>query len=647
MKLRTKILLSLLGVAVVPLVIALSIAGRMAGAELDQETRLRQQRAASFVEQSINIMTGEALTVLQVMASNPVLATAMVSAANGPAPAPQRGDTLPAGPSLAELAIGFQEYRFDAILFLDRNGAVLQRTVFGGLSLPADSVGDHPVIRTSLGGDAYAEPGEFAGQMAITAATPVQLDGRTVGHLAGAMLFDRGLAERIKNLAGMEVGFFNQGAIFIATHEDLPKLTLTALLDHGELTAAVAGKLHLLTTLAAGGEGRGVLLAMDTSEIDRGQGLPEAGADRYRTGRDAAGGAGLAAAGVRYPAAAARSGRQPAGDRRRRRRSDPGIDGGAPPRRNRRPGQKFQPVPGTSARNGRPSAWRHRRTGPAHERIRGSSHEVMEGAVRQSQSLEETSRTIEGIDESVGGIAESTGFLVGSVEESSSATLELGATIEELATQMEKLFGTVEEVSSAISEMSVSSQEIKENVGILSSSTEVTVSSMLQMDASIKEIEENAGLTSQLASAATEDAQRGKQAVEETIRGIEAIRETVDRAGEAIMELGRQSGAIGKILTVIDEVADQTSLLALNAAIIAAQAGEHGRGFAVVADEIRELAERTAVSTREIGTIIGNLQEGTQEAVLAMKEGSERVHQEVKRSQAAGESPGSRSAPVP
>ena len=251
-----------------------------------------------------------------------------------------------------------------------------------------------------------------------------------------------------------------------------------------------------------------------------------------------------------------------------------------------------------------------------------------------------TSRAIEGIDEAAGGIAESTGVLVGAVEESSSATLELGATIEEIASQMEKLFATVEEMSSAINQMSVSSQEVSENVGILSSSTEVTVSSMLEMDASIKEIENNAGLTSQLASAAAEDAQRGKQAVDETIRGIEAIRETVDRAGEAIMELGRQSGAIGKILTVIDDVADQTSLLALNAAIIAAQAGEHGRGFAVVADEIRELAERTAISTREIGTIIGTLQNGTQEAVLAMKEGSERVHQEVRRSRAAGEALG-------
>jgi methyl-accepting chemotaxis protein len=271
----------------------------------------------------------------------------------------------------------------------------------------------------------------------------------------------------------------------------------------------------------------------------------------------------------------------------------------------------------------------------ANEKVRNSSHEVMEGAVRQSQALEESSKAIEGIDEAVGGIAESTGNLVGSVEESSSATLELGATIEEIASQMEKLFTTVDAVSSSINEMSVASQEVAENVGILSSSTEVTVSSMLEMDASIKEIEENAVQTSKLASEAAEDAQRGMQTVDETIRGIESIRQTVDRASEAIMELGNQSSAIGKILTVIDEVADQTSLLALNAAIIAAQAGEHGRGFAVVADEIRELAERSAISTREIATIITNLQEGTQEAVVAMKAGSEQVYEEVKRSKAS------------
>jgi methyl-accepting chemotaxis protein len=115
------------------------------------------------------------------------------------------------------------------------------------------------------------------------------------------------------------------------------------------------------------------------------------------------------------------------------------------------------------------------------------------------------------------------------------------------------------------------------------------------------------------------------------------IRANVEDASRAIEELGKQSGEIGSILTVIDEVADQTRLLSLNASIIAAQAGEHGKGFAVVADEIRELAERTAMSTQEISAIIRRLQTGTVEAVKAMQVGSERVHEEAERSKVAEE----------
>jgi methyl-accepting chemotaxis protein len=272
----------------------------------------------------------------------------------------------------------------------------------------------------------------------------------------------------------------------------------------------------------------------------------------------------------------------------------------------------------------------------ATDRIRNSSSQVNAGTQQQSQSLAESYLAVQAIEGSISGIAESTGSLVEAAEESSSATLELGATIEEIAHQMEKLFATVEDVSSSISEMSVSSQQIAENVEILSSSTEVTASSITELDASIKEIEENAEKTSRLSEEAAVDAQKGKETVDETIQGILAIRESVDRASAVIQDLGSQSNAIGKILTVIDEVADQTSLLSLNAAIIAAQAGEHGKGFAVVADEIRELAERTAVSTREIGAIITNLQNGTSDAVRAMAAGSERVHQEVERSKSAG-----------
>jgi methyl-accepting chemotaxis protein len=634
MRVRTKILLSLLLVAVVPLVVSLWIAGRMAGSELESEVRLRQKRAANFVEQNITNLSGSSLNLLRLMAANPVLGNALVAAAVTP-PAGSKA-VVPPGSSLAELAMSYGEYRFDIIELLGKDGAVLQRTVFGGMEVPATSGLDHPVIEAALDGDAYAESGEFDGRMAITAATPVQLDGRTVGHLVGVVLFDRGLAERVKSLSGMDVGFFSKGKLFVNTQEDLSHIPLAELLERGALMADLAGKPHLLTYITVGGAGRGVVFAMDASEVNAAKGRMQ----KVLLGTALAVALLAAVASLLLATGIVRPLREVVGNLREIAEGGGDLSRELPVRSHDEVGELAESFNRFLVRLREMVGRLHAvigELGKANERIRSSSHEVMEGAVRQSQALEDTSRAIEGIDEAAGGIAESTGFLVSSVEESSSATLELGATIEEIAGQMEKLFATVEEVSSAINQMSVASQEVSENVGILSSSTEVTVSSMLEMDASIKEIEDNAALTSQLASTAAEDAQQGKQAVDETIRGIEAIRETVDRAGEAIMELGRQSGAIGKILTVIDEVADQTSLLALNAAIIAAQAGEHGRGFAVVADEIRELAERTAVSTREIGTIIGNLQEGTQEAVLAMKDGSERVHQEVRRSRAAGE----------
>ena len=96
-------------------------------------------------------------------------------------------------------------------------------------------------------------------------------------------------------------------------------------------------------------------------------------------------------------------------------------------------------------------------------------------------------------------------------------------------------------------------------------------------------------------------------------------------ASLTVNDLGTRSKEIGEIITVINDIADQTNLLALNAAIEAARAGEHGRGFAVVADEVRKLAERTTTATNEIATSIGKIQEQIEGAILNMTEGAERV----------------------
>ncbi len=621
MKLRSKILLALVSVSVIPLVLSLWMVGGMVDSELEIQMQLRDRDSANFIEHTITSISTEKLTLVQMLASNSNMVNAVYS------------DGVTGGNTqLVHVFADLENLPFDQVQVLNGEGQRLYRGfINGNEELPATSGTGHPVIKASMEGEAYANNGLFDGRMAITAAAPISMNGDPIGYLVGVSYFDINLATRLKALSRMEIAFFDENGIFASTTPELAQLDLTAILTSPSYDARIKSSKHHILYNSIVGKSSGVLMAMDiaaltTAENRLQQSLLATGiivsAISVFVGL-------LMATGIVRPlrevVANLRAISADGGDLTQELKVRSGDEVG-----------ELSACFNAFLTRQREMVGRIRYVAEdlttANEKIRDASHEVMEGAVSQSQALKESSRAIEGIDEAAGGIAESTGNLVSSAEESSSATLELGATIEEIASQMEKLFATVDEISSSINEMSVASQEVAENVGILASSTEVTVSSMLEMDASIKEIEENATQTSKLSSEAAEDAQRGMQTVEETIKGIESIRQTVDRASEAIMELGDQSSNIGKILTVIDEVADQTSLLALNAAIIAAQAGEHGRGFAVVADEIRELAERTAVSTREIGTIITNLQDGTQEAVVAMKAGSEQVYEEVKRS---------------
>ncbi len=621
MRLRSKILFALVSVGVIPLVISLWLAGSMISGELEGQMQVRAQDSAHFIEQTASGISTENLTIVQLMASNPFMVNAVYSAG-------MSGDNS----QPVSLLDDTDHLPFDQIQVLSKEGQRLYRGFFrGNQDIPAISGVDHPAIAASMQGKAYAESGLFDGRMAIVVSAPISMYGDPIGHLVGVSYFDSQLAERLKNLSHMEIAFYNEKGIFSATSPDMTQLDLAAILRTAKYEALIEGHKDRVFHSTIGGKARGVLMALDVTKLEAAKSQVQksllitaliAGLISVLVGL-------LVSAGIIRPL------REVVDNLREISAGGGDLTRELAVRSSDEIGELSECFNSFLVRQ-REMVGRIRTVtddmAKANEQIRNSSHDVMEGAVRQSLALEESSKAIEGIEEAAGGIAESTSNLVSSVEESSSATLELGATIEEIASQMEKLFATVDEVSSSINEMSVAIQEVAENVGILSSSTEVTVSSMLEMDASIKEIEENAVQTSKLASEAAEDAQRGMQTVNETICGIESIRQTVDRASSAIMELGNQSSAIGKILTVIDEVADQTSLLALNAAIIAAQAGEHGKGFAVVADEIRELAERTAISTREIGTIIANLQEGTQEAVIAMKAGSDQVYDEVKRS---------------
>lgn len=262
---------------------------------------------------------------------------------------------------------------------------------------------------------------------------------------------------------------------------------------------------------------------------------------------------------------------------------------------------------------------------------------VSDGSKSQSSAVDETSAAMDQMNASIKGIGENVETLASTAQESSASIIEMSATIEEVADNVENLASSVEQTTSSISEMAASVRQVAENVENLSRKAESTVTSVTQMEVSIKEVQGGAEETAKLSEMVAKDADTGAQKVQNTIKGIGHAREDSELAVRVIHELANRAEEIGNILTVIDDITDETNLLALNAAIIAAQAGEHGRGFSVVADEIKDLAERTAQSTQEIAQQIEAVQEEARQAVEAVSRGYDAVEQGVKLSKEAGE----------
>lgn len=625
--LRWKILFALVGLSVVPMVIALLILLNSVSSQFDRTLEQRADELAGFVRNTIAYSENEAGNYVRLTSQTPDLVNSIYFASS-----PE--EMLDIGTVIENAQ---QVFHFDLLQVLNAEGELLRSSVHSDhQGLEVEPLKDHVVVQSALANLGAKGIDQIAGHPAIVTISPITFHNNPIGYLLGAVFLDDDYAKKIKGIAGSDLAFYSRSGKITSSLDELRGLGAEDYQGRESWSATLAETPYSIHHFTLNGEGEGMILALDRSEMVAARQQTRNLFLAILLGVGALAlvvGIGISRSIVRPLSAVVGSLKEMAegaGDLTSRLEVQSKDEVGAL-------AGNFNQFLGRLQEMVRRLQVVRVDLGGAAQRIRGSAGQVNEGVNHSSRSIEECHTAIQGIEQTLGGIAESTGTLVTAVEESSSATLELGSTIEEIAEQMENLFATVDEVSSSINEMSVSSQQIMENVEILSSSTEVTASSITEMDAAIKEIEENAEMTNRLSEAAANDSQLGKEAVDSTIQGIGAIREMVDGASRVIRDLGHQSNAIGKILSVIDDVADQTSLLALNAAIIAAQAGEHGKGFAVVADEIRELAERTAVSTREIGGIIGNLQGGVKEAVKAMDASSERVHQEVARSQVAGE----------